>query len=214
VDRPDKKGRIEILRVHLRARCEAGADVDLGEDRGADARLHRRRPRQSGQRGGAGGDPPRRRCGDDGRFHQRGRAHRRRAGEKRKPRAESRRSAPSSPITRWGTRWWRGTTCRRRSGAESLHHPARRRRARLHHPAADRGPLPDDNARGAARIARWRQKRMAVLIGGVDRARRGGRGGVERESVSSSGRSIVARNCPWLFAGTADDGRHASGARS
>ncbi len=56
VDRPDKKGREQILAVHsekgeARYRCEARAD------RGADARFHRRGPGQSGQRGGDARDP-------------------------------------------------------------------------------------------------------------------------------------------------------------
>ena len=38
MDRPDKKGRIAILNVHLK-KVHARADVDAGEDRGADARL-------------------------------------------------------------------------------------------------------------------------------------------------------------------------------
>ena len=50
-----------------------------------DARLHRRRPRQSRQRGDTVGDPPRRRCGDHGRFHQRGRADGRGSGEAQPP---------------------------------------------------------------------------------------------------------------------------------
>ncbi len=46
---------------------------------GGDPGLYRRRPRQSGQRGGPLGDQARRGCGDPCRFHRRHGAHRRRA---------------------------------------------------------------------------------------------------------------------------------------
>ena len=60
VDRPDKPARLAILKVHA-AKVKLAPDVDAGADRRADPRLHRRRPGQPGQRGGAAGHPPRRR---------------------------------------------------------------------------------------------------------------------------------------------------------
>ena len=77
-----------------------------GADRRADAGLHRRRPRQPGQRGGAGGDPARRGRGDAWTTSRGGRAHRRRAGEAQ-PAAEPAGARASSPITRWAMRWSR-----------------------------------------------------------------------------------------------------------
>ncbi len=81
------------------------------EGGGADARLHRRGPRQPGQRGRAARDAARRRQRDHGGLHQRGRAHRGGPG-KAQPAAQSPRSARSSPTTRWATPWSR---CRSRA---------------------------------------------------------------------------------------------------
>ena len=62
-----------------------------------------------------------------------------------------------------------------RPGAQGLDHPARHRRARLHDPAPDRGPLPDD-ARGArgedGGAARRPRRRGARLRPPLDRRRR------------------------------------------
>ena len=55
----------------------------------------------------------------------------------------------------------------RRPGAQGLDHPARRRRARLHDPAPDRGPLPDD-PRGAGEQDGGAARRPR---GGADRVR-------------------------------------------
>ena len=52
IDRPDIKGREQILKVHAR-RVVLAPEVDLGGDRGQDSRVRRRRPRQHRQRGGA-----------------------------------------------------------------------------------------------------------------------------------------------------------------
>jgi cell division protease FtsH len=61
VDRPDRTGRREILKVHV-AKVKLAPNVDLDQIAGADAWLHRRRPRHSrdGPRAG-GGDPTGRR---------------------------------------------------------------------------------------------------------------------------------------------------------
>ena len=50
LDRPDMKGRVEILEVHTKGKPLDKA-IDLEDDRQADARLLRRRPRQPRQRG-------------------------------------------------------------------------------------------------------------------------------------------------------------------
>ena len=80
VDRPDKKGRVDILRIHLK-NLKLSDGREAGGDRGADAGLHWRGPGQSGERGGGAGDAARgsRDCG--GRLHRRGGADRRGAGE-------------------------------------------------------------------------------------------------------------------------------------
>ncbi len=69
------------------------------------------------------------------RFHRGDRAHRGRS-RKEEPRAQ-RQGAPPRRLSRDGTRAGRLEPARRRSGAESLDHPARRRRPRLYHAAAD-----------------------------------------------------------------------------
>ncbi len=88
VDRPDRKGGWRSSRS-ISSKIRLAADVDPRHSRRADARLHRRRPRQSRQRGGPARHAARRRRGDDGRLHRRHRAHRRRAREE-EPRAQPR----------------------------------------------------------------------------------------------------------------------------
>ena len=105
VDRPDKKGRVQILKVHLR-KAKLAPDVDPEQIAaltpgftGADlANLVNEAALLATRRSG--------RCGDDERLQRRGRAHRCRPG-KAQPRCSTRRSARSSPITRWGMRWSR-----------------------------------------------------------------------------------------------------------
>ena len=105
VDRPDRPGASQILKVHARkVHARAGRRSRAGGR--ADARLHRRRPRQPGQRGGAGrrrgaSADARRRMAD---FNAGHRADRRRPGEE-EPAAQPAASARSSPTTRWGTPW-------------------------------------------------------------------------------------------------------------
>ena len=60
----------------------------------------------------------------------------------------------------------RGVASRHRSGAQGLDHSARRRCARLHHPAADRGSLPDD-ARGTGKQDVGAARRPRRRIDGV-----------------------------------------------
>ena len=56
VDRPTKKGRLEILKVHTR-NIPLAADVDLDRIAREHRRHERRRPGQPGQRGGPAGHP-------------------------------------------------------------------------------------------------------------------------------------------------------------
>ena len=90
------------------------------------------------------------------RFHRRGRAHRRRPGEE-EPAAQPA-GARHRRLSRDGPRARGDGAARAGSRAQGLDHSARHRRARLHHPAADRRPLPDD--------AEELENRMAVLLGG------------------------------------------------
>ena len=112
----------------------AGARCLGGRDRRADAGLHRRRPRQSRQRGGAGRDAAQGGRGDDGGLHRGGGADRRRPREKE--------PAPQSPrargrgLSRDGPRAGGDVAAGQRYGAQGVDHSARHRRARLHHPAA------------------------------------------------------------------------------
>ena len=117
VDRPDRKGRKQILEVHTRGKPLA-REIDLDALGRPDPRLHRRRPRQPDQRGGAAHRPLRQpRDLDEG---ARGGDHAgdRRAGEE-DPGDVARRSAWSPPTTRSATRssasCWRTPTRSTRS---------------------------------------------------------------------------------------------------
>ena len=152
VDRPDRLGRVQILKVHVK-KVSIEADLDLDQIAaltpgfsGADlanlvneAALHATRH----ERGGG-----------SGRFRRRDRTHRRRSG-KAQPAAQSE-GTPRGRVSRNGARAGGDGAARRRSGAEDFDHSARRQCARLHDAAADRRPLPDDahrtgeQARGAA----------------------------------------------------------------
>ena len=83
VDKPDVKGREEILRIHAKG-VKIAPDVDLKVDRGADRRVRRRRSRQPGQRGGAARGAQR---------QDRGRHEGLRVGDRSADRRASRRSA-------------------------------------------------------------------------------------------------------------------------
>ncbi len=75
VDRPDRKGRIDILGVHSR-KVKLAADVARRSGGGDDARLHRCGFGEPGERGGSGGDAPRRQRSWDGGLHGRDRTDR------------------------------------------------------------------------------------------------------------------------------------------
>ena len=85
------------------------------------------------------------------------RAHRRRPREEEPPAQPER--ARGRRLPRDGPRAGGAGAAGQRPGAQGLDHPARHRRARLHDPAPDRGPLPDD-ARSEL------EHKMAVLLGG------------------------------------------------
>ena len=75
VDRPDKKGRLQILQVHAK-KVKLAPDVDLEKIAAITARLLGRRPRQPDQRGGAARHAARRRGGGAGRLQRGDRAPR------------------------------------------------------------------------------------------------------------------------------------------
>src|SRR5882724_939410 len=116
-----------------------------GFDPSAGLGLLARRSGQPGERSRVARHATRRRGGFARGLHASDRAPDRRTGEK-EPGAQPARAAHRR-APRDGTRHRRHGAARDRSGAQDLDHPARRRRARLHHPAADRRPLPHD-ARG------------------------------------------------------------------
>ena len=92
------------------------------------------------------------------------------AGLEKKSRVLVAARARGRRAPRDGARAGRDGRARRRPGAQGLDHPARRRRARLHYPAPDRGAVPDDarGARephgGAARRPRRRGDRLRALL--------------------------------------------------
>ena len=141
VDRPDKKGRIAILKVHLKkAMLAADVDPDTIAEltpgfTGADlANLV--------NEAALLGDAAARRKRRTSRLHRRGRAHRRRPGETEpSPHSEG---AADRRVSRTRSCHRGDEPARPGSGPQGLDHPARHRGARLHDPAADRGPLPDD----------------------------------------------------------------------
>ena len=95
VDKPDKKGRVEILHIHLKKaklRHRRGSRAGGGPDAG----LHRRRPGQPCERSDTARHAAQRRLGHDDRLHQRHRAHRRRPG-KEEPHPQSQRAAYRCP---------------------------------------------------------------------------------------------------------------------
>ena len=143
VDKPDIKGREEVLRIHTR-NVKLSPTVDLKVVAAADGRLCRRRPGEPRERGGAAGGAQ----GQD-----RGRHAGLRRGDRpahRRPREEAgdeHQGARDRRVPRVGPRARRHVHPRHGSGAQDLDRAARVRRARLHDAAAARGPLPDAAAR-------------------------------------------------------------------
>ena len=155
VDRPDKKGRIAILEVHLK-KAVLAAIVDPETIAESDPWLYRGRPRQSCQRSRSACNAARRRKRRTSRLHRRGIAHRRRPGEKEPPPDPERTADRCLPRTRSCRR--RDEPARPRSGPQDIDHPSRNRGAWLHDPR----PTED-------RFLMTREEldnRMAVLLGG------------------------------------------------
>ena len=108
VDKPDVKGREEILRIHVKG-VKVAPDVDLKVVAAAHRRLRRRRSRQPGQRSGAAGGAQR---------QDRGRPDGLRRGDRsadRRPREEARdehEGARDRRVPRVGPRDRRHACCR------------------------------------------------------------------------------------------------------
>ena len=144
VDRPDKKGRIAILLVHLK-KAVLATNVDPETDRGTHPWFHRRRSRQSRQRGRFACDAAKRRKRRTSRLHRRGRAHRSRPGEKEPPPDPEGAADRGLPRTRSCHRG--DEPARPGSGPQDIDYPSRNWGARVHHPAPHRGSFPDDARR-------------------------------------------------------------------
>lgn len=151
VDRPDKKGRLDILKVHVKKvtlaqeyRSRTGGCADHG--------LFGCRPREPGQRGRAGRDPAQSvRRGVAG-FHRRHRAHRGGPGEE-KPSAQSQ-GAGNRGLSRDGACAGGAGAARHRSGTQDFNRSAWHRCTRLHPAAAHRRPISDDTCRPGAQDRR------------------------------------------------------------
>ena len=170
VDRPDKKGRVQILQVHMK-KVKVAPDVDADKVAALTP-------------GFTGADLAN--LVNEAALLRRGEAQMQRRwrtsatlsnGSWRVWKSETGSSTPrrgrSSPITRWAMLWWRWR-CRCRPGSQGVDHPARHRLARLYHPASDRGPILDD-ARGTGaqddRVARWPRRRADRVRSPFDRRR-------------------------------------------
>ena len=162
VDRPDLEGRRAVLAVHAKGKPLA-PDIDLVGDRPPDARLHRRRPGQRDQRGGAADRP-----------HNGNLIHDEVAGGGDRP-GHRRSGAPDPGDEREGEEahrvprgWPRAGglgAAQARPGAQG-DDPAPRPVARAHAGAADRGPLHPDPVRDdrpAGVRAGWPGRRGARL---------------------------------------------------
>ena len=121
VQAPDRKGRVEILKVHTRS-IPLDDDVDLDALAASTPGMVGRRPRQPRQRGRAARRPPRAREGADGRLHRlAGEDHARLPA--RHPALARRPRAHRLPRVRPRARG--DAHARRRPGAQGLDHPAR-----------------------------------------------------------------------------------------
>ena len=163
VQPPDRKGRVEILKIHTRS-VPLAPDVDLD-------RIAASTPGATGadiallvERGGAVRRPPRSRRGRAARLHRRDREdHPRR----RAPGGDDRRGSRTHRLPRIRPRAGRHAHARRRPGAQDLDHPAR--------PGAGRHALhPGD------RPLQLRPRRAAREDQGRARRTRGGEGRLRR----------------------------------
>ena len=167
VDRPDRSGRLEILKVHV-AKIRLVSGVDLDQVAGLTAGFTGADLANLVNEGRHRGHPAQRRSGDARRLHRGDRAHRGGAG-KEEPRSGPG-GTPPRRLSRDGACAGRREPSGRRSGAQGFDYPARRGRARLHYAAADRGSL-------RARPPRSRQPHRRADgragFGGPDLRRRG-----------------------------------------
>ena len=155
VDRPDRKGRKQILEVHTRGKPLA-KEIDLDALAGPDTGVHRRRPREPDQRGRAAhralGQPRDHDAGARGGDHARDRGSR-----EEEPRDVGE-GAAGHRLPRARPRDRRPRAAELRPGAQGLDHQPRPG-ARLHDLASDRGQVPDDAARSSTDT-------MAMTLGG------------------------------------------------
>ena len=128
VDRPDRKGRKQILEVHTRGKPLA-REIDLDALAGQTPGLHRRRPRQPDQRGGAADRPPGPPRDLDARARGRDHAGDRRAGEEDP--GDVREGAPDHRLPRARARDRRPHPSQLRPGPQDLDRQPRPG-ARLH----------------------------------------------------------------------------------
>ena len=152
VDRPDKSGRVAILKVHIKKvktdRMSMSSKIARRSRRASPAPISpisSTRRRSSRRRRGAEKV--------DGGFHRRRRAHRRRRREE-EPRAQSAGASRRVAYHEMGHALAAASLHWRRSGAQGLDHPALDRRARLYDAAADRGQVPHHH-RTNSRTAWW-----------------------------------------------------------
>ena len=116
VDKPDVRGREEILRIHVK-NVKVGRERRPQGDRGADGGVRRRRPRQPRQRGGAARGAPRQDRRRDEGLRRGDRPRDRRAREEAR---DERQGAPHRRVPRVGSRHRRERAARPRSGAQDL----------------------------------------------------------------------------------------------
>ena len=146
VDRPDRLGRKKILEVHTRGKPLA-REIDVDALAGQTPGLHRRRPLEPRQRGGAARRAQRQARDHPGRA--RGRDHARDRGSGEEDPGDERQGAQDHRLPRDGPRDRRPLPAELRPDPQDLGHLPRPG-ARLHDLAARRGQVPD-HARGAAR---------------------------------------------------------------
>ncbi len=177
-DRPSRPRGPQGDPEGARSRQAVRLDGRPGGARATHPGVHRRRPRERHQRGGAARGPPL----EEGDLHDRGRGGRRpRDGRTRAedPR-DGRGGAPADRLSRGRSRHGRARPSQHRRGAQDHRDPARPR-AGLHAHAPRAGQVPDD-ARAAARRARHADGRPRR------RGDRGGRRDHRRRPTTSSGR--------------------------
>ena len=121
VDRPTKKGRLEILKVHTR-NTPLAADVDLEVDRARHRRHERRRPGEPGERGGPAGHARRQGRPRHGRLRRRARQDHH-GGQAR--RGHHREGKASDRVSRGRPRPGRLVHSPGRPGPQGHDHPAR-----------------------------------------------------------------------------------------